>query len=75
MAVNSVPVEVSGTLVLQTGVDNDGNPVYRRKILRNIKPEAPGVDVYNVMQALALLQVHPLISILREQVDRLEESV
>lgn len=75
MAVNRVPVGTTLRLVLQTGVDPNGNPVYRNKSLSNVKPEALEVDIYNVAQALANLQEYTLTNVLRIDAARLEETI
>jgi hypothetical protein len=62
-------------LQFQTGVDAGGDPVYRNKNLNNVKPQALEQDLYNVAQALAQLQQHPLVAVLRIDSARLEETV
>lgn len=75
MAVNSIATGSVLRLQLQTGVDNNGDPVYRTKSLNNIKPEAADQDIFDVAGALAGLQQHVLADVLRVDSARLEEVV
>lgn len=65
MAVNRVPAGTVLQLELQTGVDPQGNPIYRNKNLRFIKPDAADQDLFDVAQALAGLQEYTLSKISR----------
>ena len=62
-------------LQLQTGVDGNGDPVFRNKSLTNVKPEALDQDVFDVAQTLAGLQESILADVLRIDSARLEEIV
>ncbi len=75
MAVNSIPAGTVLRMQFQTGVDADGDPVYRNKSLNNVKTGATDQDLYNVAQALAQLQQHPLAAVLRIDSAALEEAV
>lgn len=75
MAVNNVPVGSALRLQLQTGIDGNGDPVIRNKSLTNVKPDALDQDVFDVAQALVLLQEHILENVLRIDSARLEEVV
>lgn len=65
MAVNKVPAGSVLRLELQTGVDGNGNPVYRNRSLNNTKPAAADQDLYDVATSLAGLQEYTLSSISR----------
>jgi len=65
MAVNKVPAGSVLRLELQTGVDGNGNPVYRNRNLSNAKPTAADQDLYDVANSLAGLQEYTLSSISR----------
>ncbi len=65
MPVNRVAGGTVLQLELQTGVDAQGNPVYRNKNLRFVKPDAADQDLYDVAQALAGLQEYPLHKVSR----------
>ena len=65
MPVNRVPGGTVLQLELQTGLDAQGNPVYRNKNLRYVKPDAADQDLYDVAQALAGLQEHTLSKVSR----------
>ena len=69
MAVNRVPGGSLLRMVLQTGTDAKGNPVYRNRNLRSVKPGAADQDLFDVAQALAGLQEYPLA-----KVERVDES-
>ena len=65
MAVNRVPGGSLLRMVLQTGTDAQGNPVYRNRSLRSVKPDAADQDLYDVAQVLAGLQEYPLNGVSR----------
>lgn len=52
-------------LVLQTGVDAKGNPVFKTRSYGNIKPTASDQDIFNLAQQLAGLQIHVLDQVSR----------
>lgn len=73
MAVEKIP---SGTVLrmqFQTGVDGNGDPVYRTKSLGNVKTDATDQDIYDVAQALVQLQEHTLMAVMRVDSAVLEE--
>ncbi|MBS3948739.1 MAG: DUF1659 domain-containing protein [Dethiobacter sp.] len=45
---------------LQSGVDEQGNPVYVNRMFGRIRPETSHQDVYDVVQALLSLQSLPV---------------
>lgn len=65
MAINKVPTNSVLRLELQTGVDGNGNPVYRNRNLSNTKPTAADQDLFDVATSLAGLQEYTLSSINR----------
>jgi len=65
MAVNNVPAGSVLRLELRVGVNANGNPVFRKRNLDNVKPTASDQDLYDVATALAALQDYPLNSITR----------
>ncbi|AGL00261.1 DUF1659 domain-containing protein [Desulfoscipio gibsoniae] len=75
MAVEKIP---SGTVLrmqFQTGLDGDGDPIYRTKSLSNVKTDALDQDIFDVAQALVQLQEHTLMAVLRVDSAVLEEVV
>jgi len=75
MAVNNVPVGSVLRLQLQTGIDGNGNPIVRNKSLSNVKTDALDQDIFDVAQALVLLQEHILENVMRIDSARLEEEI
>jgi len=75
MAVENIATESVLRLQLQTGVDTNGNPVFRTKSLYNIKPDATDQDLFDVAQGLAGLQQYVLENVLRVDNARIEEAV
>lgn len=67
MAVTRVPANSTLRLELNAGTDTNGNPVIRGKNLSGVKSTAADQDLFDVAQALAGLQEHPLSGI--ERVD------
>lgn len=52
-------------LVFNTGVDGEGNPIFKSKSLRNVKVTASTDGLYAVAQSLIGLQQYPVTSIER----------
>ncbi|WP_066633286.1 DUF1659 domain-containing protein [Desulfolucanica intricata] len=75
MAVENVPVGTTLRLQFQTGVDVNGNPVFRNKSLSNVKTDALDQNIFDVAQTLANLQEHILAGLLRIDTARLEEVI
>ena len=74
MAVNVIPVSARLQLKLNTGVDENFNPVYRTRSFSNVKPSADNVDLYELAQELGELQVHNLEAVRRLDEVELEED-
>lgn len=57
------------TLIIEfeKGVDTSGNPIYKRKSIKNINPEATDEQVYNVGIALSKLFSNPVANILIDE--------
>lgn len=65
MAVISTPGLSNLRLKFQTGVDGQGNPVYRRKTFSNVKADATDQNIFDVATALADLQEYTLATVER----------
>ena len=65
MAVVKMPQTSQLGIKVQTGVSAAGNPVYRTRIFRNLKPAAADADVYDIGQDLGALQVSPVAALVR----------
>ena len=74
MAVNVIPVSARLQLKLNTGVDENFNPIYRTRSFSNVKPEADNVDLFELAQELGELQVHSLEAVRRLDEVELEEE-
>jgi len=60
MAVINNPGTSTLRLVLETGVDEGGKPILRNKSFDGLKASVSDQDLYDLGQALAALQKHPL---------------
>jgi len=65
MAVIKQPEGSTLRLMVQTGVDDRGEPVIRTRSYSRLKPLAADQDVYDVAQAMGGLQRHPLTAVAR----------
>jgi len=68
VAVIATPVNSDLIVVVQTGTDQEGNPVYSRVRYSALKPDATDQDAYDVAVAIAGLQQHPLAGVQRQNV-------
>jgi len=75
MAVEKIPSDTILRMQFQTGLDGDGDPVYRTKSLSNVKTDALDQDIFDVAQALVQLQENTLMAVLRVDSAVLEEAV
>lgn len=73
MAVNSVDVGRNVVLEFQTGVDVNGNPVFRKRSYSNVKPAAPAQDVYDAALAMGNLSSHNVNAVYDYKNQLLEE--
>ncbi|HHV56235.1 MAG TPA: DUF1659 domain-containing protein [Firmicutes bacterium] len=73
MAVQRVPEGARLQLSLQTGTDEAGKPLVRAKSFANVKADAADQDVFDVAQALAGLQIYPLVAVRRIDTGALNE--
>ncbi len=72
MSVTVIPVGSRLTLRLNTGLDENMDPVYRNRSFRNIKAGASDENVHAIGEQLASLQVHALDYIRRVNETELE---
>jgi hypothetical protein len=63
MAINKVPASSVLRLLLQTGVDENNNPVLRYRNLSNTKSAAADQDLFDVATSLSGLQEYTLTGI------------
>jgi len=75
MAVDKIPSGTTLRMQFQTGLDGDGDPVYRTKSLSSVKTTAVDQDIYDVAQALVGLQEYTLVTVLRVDSALLEAVV
>ncbi len=74
MSVTVIPVGTRLTMRLNTGLDENMNPVYRNRSFHNIKASASNADLFDVASQLGLLQVHAVDAVRRADENELEES-
>lgn len=65
MAINKVATGCTLRLEFQTGVDVNGNPVFRNKSLNNVKVAATDQNIYDTAVTLTGLQANTLNSVAR----------
>ncbi len=68
MAVTAIPVSSRLQLRLNTGLDENLNPIYRNRSYSRIKATADNEDLFELAEEMAYLQIHDL-----EAVRRLDE--
>jgi len=74
MAINVIPVTARLQLRLNTGLDENLNPVYRTRSFSNVKTGAANADLFELAQEISLLQVHALDAVRRVDEVELEEE-
>jgi len=73
MPVNTVPVTARLQLRLNTGLDEEMNPIFRTRSFSNVKSSADNEDLYALAQELGGLQVHAVDAVRRVDEYELEE--
>ena len=74
MAVTAVPINARLQLRLNTGLDENFNPVYRTRSYSNVKPSSDNTDLFELAGELGSLQVHTLEAVRRVDEVELEEA-
>ncbi len=74
MAVTAIPVGTRLTLRLNTGLDENFNPIYRTRSWSNVKPSATHANLHAVALGIGGLQVHNPEAIRRLDENELEEE-
>ncbi len=65
MAITKQALQSRLQLIVQTGLDGQGNPVFRTRSYGNVNVAAADEDVYAVALTIASLQQHSLYSVRR----------
>jgi len=65
MSVTVIPIGTRLTLRLNTGLDENMNPVFRNRSWANLKPSATNETVHEIGEQLGSLQVHHVDAIRR----------
>lgn len=73
MAINVIPVSARLQLRLNTGLDDNLNPVFRTRSYSNVKPTAGNENLMALAQEIGSLQVHLLDAVRRVDEVELEE--
>ncbi len=74
MSVTVTPIGSRLTMRLNTGLDENMNPVFRNRPFHNIKPGADNTDLFELAHELGSLQVHTIDSVRRADENELETS-
>ncbi len=74
MAVVSTPLGSVLIVEVQTGINNNGNPVLRSRRWSNVKAGAPDQDVFEVGAVLGSLQTHIVTAVRREDAEELANA-
>lgn len=72
MSVVVIPLGTRMTLRLNTGLDENLNPVYQNRSWHNVKPTATHANLMELGQEIATLQVHTLDAVRRVDENELE---
>lgn len=74
MPVNVNPVIVNSRLVLrlETDVDEQGQSIVANRNINRLRPDASNDNIKEVAEALAGLQIYPLLGIMRVDENRLD---
>ena len=72
MSVVVIPLGTRLTLRLNTGLDDNLNPVFQNRSWHNVKPTATHANLMELGQELATLQVHTLDAVRRVDENELE---
>ena len=74
MPVNAIPVSARLQLRLNTGFDENLNPLFRNRSFSNVKPAADNEDLFELATEIGSLQVHSLNTVRRVDEYELEEA-
>lgn len=74
MPVDVIPVSARLQLRLNTGLDENLDPVFRTRSFSNVKPGADNASLFELAQEIGSLQVHAVDSVRRVDEVELEEA-
>ncbi len=74
MPVDVIPATSRLQLRLNTGLDENLNPVFRTRSFSNVKPGADNEELFELAQEIGSLQVHTIDSVRRLDEVELEEA-
>ncbi len=74
MAVTAIPLTARLQLRLNTGLDDNFNPIYRTRTYANIKASADNEDLFELAEEIGSLQLHTLEAVRRVVEYELEEE-
>lgn len=75
MAVAAIPIGTQLILRLNTGLDEDMKTIYRNRTYSNVKPTATNVNLFELAEEIAYLQIHTMEQVRRSDVNGLEFEV
>ncbi len=74
MAINVIPVSSRLQLRLNTGLDENLNPIYRNRSFSRVKTGADNEDLFELAEEISDLQIHTLEAVRRvNEVELVEE--
>jgi phage gpG-like protein len=65
MAVVATPLNSSLRIIVETGFDEEGKPIYRTRTYNNVKTAVSDEDLMSVANQLADIQSHPVYAVRR----------
>jgi hypothetical protein len=74
MAVSAIPLTARLQLRLNTGLDDNFNPIYRTRTFSNVKTAADNEDLFELAEEIGSLQLHTLDAVRRVDEYELEEE-
>lgn len=74
MAVVKTPTNSVLRIQLQTGVNTEGDPVYRTRSFNNVKANAQDQNLFDVADVLTGLQQYTLVAVMRVDNAQLAED-
>ena len=75
MSVESIATGSTLRIRLETGVDQEGKPIFRNKSINNVKPDATDQELFDMAQVLTGLQRYTVAAVMRVDTAKLNDMV